>query len=279
MEHIGISLQEYLIRYSGVNREFIKDFISIQQSKSSQENYPFVINLDLIIKWLQIDQKGSLKRTLISSYIKRLDYIILPYSKVKQKKGSGGMNKETILVTTNCFKRICLKTKSVMSDKIVDYYLALENLLVEYQKYIISELIKENKLLKNDLNNDIFPIGGLIYIIDLGNNYYKLGMTADLNARKKVYDTGTIHGSKIVFWFETDDMKSVEHCVKGLLIKYAIKKKKEVYFIELHNIIEAIKACSGSKKCDKIYHFITFLRLLQRRILDSKEPKTYGKYY
>lgn len=245
MEYIGISLQEYLIKYSQVDRQFIKDFIAIQQSDISKEYYPFVIDFEIISKWLKTNNKQNIKRTLIKSYIEDIDYIILLLPKAERDKKWGGHNKETILTTVKCFKRICLKTKSIMSNKIIDYYLALENLLIEYQQYIISILIEENKLLKNDLNNDIFPRGGLIYIMDLGNGYYKLGLTEDLKQRKQIYETGYIHKKKIVFWFETEDLKTVESCTKGLLIKFAIKKGKEVFYIELKNIIFAIKGCAS----------------------------------
>jgi hypothetical protein len=246
MEHIGISLQEYLIRYSEVNHEFIRDFIAIQQSDVSREHYPFVVDLEIIIKWLKVDNKSNIKKTLKKSYIEGIDYMVLLFPKEEQKTGRGGHNKEIILTTVKCFKKLCLKTKSIMSDKIIDYYLALENLVIEYQKYIISALIDENKLLKNDLNNEIFPKGGLIYVLDLGNGYYKLGFTKDLKQRKIVYETGYIHKKPIVFWFESDDVKTIEACAKGLLIKFAIKKKKEVYSTSLNNIIHAIKSCSGA---------------------------------
>ena len=242
MEYIGISLQEYLIKYSGVDHRFITDFIAIQQSDISRTYYPFVVNLNLIIKWLQVNHKSHLKRTLLKSYIRDIDYILLT-PRGKQNKGRGGHNKEIILVTVKCFKKICLKTKSIMSDKIVDYYLALEKLLIEYQQYIISELIKENKLLKNDLNNDIFPLGGLVYVLDLGNGYYKLGSTANLKQRKIIYETGMIHKLHVIFWFETDDMVAIEKCVKALLTKYAIRKRKEVYQTDLNRIIHYIKGC------------------------------------
>ena len=247
MEYIGISLQEYLIKHSEVDRQFIRDFIAIQQSEISREHYPFIVDMEIIVKWLRVELKGGIKKTLMRSYIEGIDYIILLGPRYNQKrKGSGGHNKETIMVTVNCFKKICLKTKSAMSDKIIDYYLALENLVIEYQKYIISILIEKNKLLQNDLNNDIFPRGGLVYIIDLGNGYFKLGSTQDLTQRKLVYETGYIHKKQIVFWFETEDMKTIENCVKGLLTKFAIKKKKEVYLIELKNIIHAIKGCAST---------------------------------
>lgn len=244
MEHIGISLQEYLIKYSEVDYQFVKDFIAIQQSDITKKYYPFVIDIELIIKWLHTDKK-HLRRTLQRSYIQHVDYIILVLGKNKQRTGRGGHNIKTILVTVRCFKKICLKTRSFLSDKITDYYIALENLLIQYQEYIISVLINENKLLKNDLNNDIFSLGGLIYVMDLGNGYYKLGYTQDLKQRKRILETGHVHSKKIIFFYESDDIKSLEACAKGILLKYGVKKRKEVYQTELKQIINAIKGCSG----------------------------------
>lgn len=50
-----------------------------------------------------------------------------------------------------------------------------------------------------------------------------------------------IHRSKVVFFFETDNMKGLEACV---LRKYGVKKNKEVFHVELKRIITAIKGCS-----------------------------------
>lgn len=41
MEYIEFTLQQYLIKYSDVDRQFIKDFIIIQQSDITKENYPY----------------------------------------------------------------------------------------------------------------------------------------------------------------------------------------------------------------------------------------------
>jgi hypothetical protein len=226
MEYIGISLQEYLIKHSGVDRKFIIDFISIQESNAIKEHYPFIINLDLVIKWLQITKKDHIKETLITSYTKNLDYILL-LPREKQDSTHGGHNKETILLTVNCFKKICLRTKSCMSDHIIDYYIALENLLIEYQKYVISILISENKLLKNDLNNDIFPHGGVIYVMDLNNGYFKIGKTNNLAQRKIIYDTGTIHKNKIVFGLKLMTQHRLKNVLKDYYLDSRIKKIKK----------------------------------------------------
>lgn len=58
MNQIGISLQEYLVRNSNVDRRFIKDFISIQESPEYEEYYPFVVDSEMVIKWLKVEKNG-----------------------------------------------------------------------------------------------------------------------------------------------------------------------------------------------------------------------------
>jgi predicted GIY-YIG superfamily endonuclease/phage anti-repressor protein len=244
MKTVGISLREYLIVNSNVDEQFIREFITIQEkSYVNYRYYPFVINLDWVVKWLDT-AKGAIKKTLSESYTEDIDYILLNDIQL-QKTGSGGHNKETILLTETCFKKICLRTKSRQSEKIVNYYIALEKLVMDYQGLIITKLFENYELLRHDLNSDMFPEGGLLYIIDLGNGTYKLGMTTDMKKRLRVYETGMIHKAKVVFWYETENARAMENCVKGILAQYALKKGKEVYPIKLEAIIIAIRGCIG----------------------------------
>ena len=196
MEYVGFTLKEYLIKYSNVNKSFINDFIQVQNSDISQIHKPFVIDLKIVMDWLQITDIKTLRDTLTKSYIKDVDYIII---KNDDTSGKGGYRKIKTLLTTKCFKKICLKTKSKLADKIIDYYIALEELVLKYQQDIINILINENKSLHHDLLKNKYPDGGAIYIIDLGNGYYKLGHTKNLNKRLIEYNVGSVHKHKIVF--------------------------------------------------------------------------------
>lgn len=278
MEYIGISLQEYLIRYSGVDPVFISDFIRIQETELTKDYYPFVINMDYVIKWLDINDRKGFRRDLLKNYTNMKDYIVLDESTSKMLMSSKELlksrNKKIVLLTRESFKKIAIRTKSKNGDQVVSYYIALEDLLIKYQHLIISKLIEENKILKNDLNNELFPVGGMVYVIDLGKGYYKIGYTKDLNKRKKVYDTGMIHRSKVVFWFETDNMKGLETCVLGVLRKYGIKKNKEVFYVELKRIITAIKGCSRTisevncVSCNERYTTTNFVKHMKNTHLN-----------
>ena len=58
------------------------------------------------------------------------------------KKGRGGHNKETILMTIKTFKKFCLKADTKKADQIHEYYINLEEILQE----VINEESNELKL-------------------------------------------------------------------------------------------------------------------------------------
>ena len=68
-------LEEFLIKESKINKDFIKDFFGIQKNKVYEKYKPFTIDLDDIAFWLDAG-KGHLKNTLLKNYLNKFDYII-----------------------------------------------------------------------------------------------------------------------------------------------------------------------------------------------------------
>ena len=101
-----LSLKEFLKKYSTLSNDFIDDFYFIYDFNELNNN-DFIINLEIISKWLG-SEKGKLKKTLLKSYNKNMDWIIK-----KEKEGKiSKSNKEIILLTPDCFKRLCLLSKT-----------------------------------------------------------------------------------------------------------------------------------------------------------------------
>lgn len=73
---INLDLEEFLIKESNINKDFIKDFFSIQKNKVYEQYKPFIIDLDDISYWLET-KKSHLKESLIKSHQKKFDYIII----------------------------------------------------------------------------------------------------------------------------------------------------------------------------------------------------------
>jgi len=114
----------------------------------------------------------------------------------------------------------------------------------------ISELENKNKLLQNDLKQEKFPEGAMVYVIedfDIDNEvYYKIGKTDDMNKRIKIYDTHTLHKRKVVEKVFTDNPIRLETCIRSMLYDYRYKNKKDFYLCDLDIIKKAFKNCKKS---------------------------------
>jgi len=117
----------------------------------------------------------------------------------------------------------------------------------------IKELEKANKILKNNMTKNKYPIGGHIYVImDNSTNKYKIGYTKSLKKRLEVYNTGNANLLSYTYYKKTNCAYEIELCVKALLNKYIYKSNKEFYDCSLDKIIEAITKCIKiEKKCSK----------------------------
>ena len=106
-------------------------------------NYPsndFVIDLDNIWKWLDFQQKYHAKTLLEKNFKLDLDYKIIAPEVTGAKKGRGGHNKETIMLTIRAFKLFCLKAGTKKAELIHEYYIKLEEILQDVLQEESNEL-------------------------------------------------------------------------------------------------------------------------------------------
>ena len=118
----------------------------------------------------------------------------------------------------------------------------------------INYLEKQNKLMINDLKKEKYPNGAVVYIIDHGDdpNYekdvYRLGSTDDMNKRKKIYDTHTLHKRPVVEKYFTEKAVRLEMCIRSMLYDYRYKNKKDFFLCDRDIIKKAFKNCIKSIK-------------------------------
>ena len=77
----------------------------------------------------QKSRKDHAKKVLKKNFILNKDYNIIVNNTQKQ---NGGHNKETILLSLNCFKKFCFKAQTKESEKIYYYYLQIEKCIFGY---------------------------------------------------------------------------------------------------------------------------------------------------
>ena len=183
-------------------------------------NKDHIIKLEKAAKWLKV-RVDNLKRLLLSieGLEEGYDYVI--QKETTKRRGRWGHNKEHILLTTECFKILCMMSRTEKGQQVRRYYLELEFLPDRYKE----DIIKGKKKRISDLENNQKPKYksgyGVIYIIIASGkdmNVYKIGKTKDLNNRLNGYNSGTADDVKVMFTYETNYIDEVEKCIKLLLL-------------------------------------------------------------
>ena len=118
-----MDFKNFLIKYTNINTQFINDFSNIVSEDYFKKYNDFLIDSEILRKWLQITTHKEFKQTIKNSYKINIDYII----KKKDKNiGSGGHNKDIIILTPEATKKICLLTKSKVGDDVRQYFIDIE---------------------------------------------------------------------------------------------------------------------------------------------------------
>ena len=118
-----ITFQEFLKKYSTISNRFIDEYYALLLNDNI---YSFYINLEDVAKWLKLN-KVEIKKLLLKNFKKNVDYKI-------------DKNKETILLNSFAFKKICMISKSKKAEEVREYFLKIEENLFKYKEYIINKL-------------------------------------------------------------------------------------------------------------------------------------------
>jgi hypothetical protein len=218
----------------------------------------FVINLDRIWKWLGYSRISFCKTMLIKNFTQDIDFRIENFASedaeaktepIKEPKETrGGHNKEYITLTVNCFKKLCLKSKTEKADQIHDYYVGLEDLMNELVSEQTEELrqklqlkdVEKQDLLESTLlsqfpqNEQCIYIGLIDDLSTKQEKLIKIGYSFDLSRRVKEHKN-TYTNFKLIKVFKVLNPINIENCVKKHNI---LEKKRRSIIINEHNYIE-----------------------------------------
>jgi phage anti-repressor protein len=233
-----ISLQNFLKKYSSISNTFIDDFFSLYTTETTDND--LIIKFDNLVNWLNM-RKDNLKKTLISSYIKNVDY------KVKKiKSTTPGKPKEEIIITADCCKRLCMLSKTKKAEEVRTYFIEIEKIMNKYKNYIIEALNKKLGILENNMKPIPNNKRGIIYVLKTQKDIvdlYKLGKTKKFKERIRTHNSSHIDNVDIVHIYETDYIDEVEKCLKNVLFTKQYRKRKEFYQIDLNILKELMKTC------------------------------------
>ena len=238
-----MDFETFINKYSFVNSKFVKDFYNIIKEDYIERYNEFLIDSEILRKWLQINIKRSFNDTIKKSYKKNIDYKI---EKVKKSEGSGGHNFEIITLTPEASKKICLSTNSKMGGQVQQYFLDLEVALYKYKNFIIEGMNKKIQQLENNQKPKINSSKKIIYVFRALNTdltLYKIGKTINSKTRFSKHNSPMANDLEILFQYETENIDQVEKCIKVFMKKAQYRKYKEVYQVDLDIIKKTIKNC------------------------------------
>jgi phage anti-repressor protein len=236
-----MDIREFLKKFSTLNNNFIDDFYNIYDPDKNILN-DFSINIDTIAKWINT-RKRKLKETLVNTYTKNIDYKV-----TKEKEGKiSKSNKEIIMLTPECFKRLCLLSKTNKAEEVRTYFLELEKLIGHYKNYIIEGLKKTIQILENNTKEVSQKIKGTVYIIrsikDI-NGIYRFGQTEDFKKRLANYNSANSDKMEVMYIYETKDSKKIQDCVIAQIKPLRYKKRKDFYEIDINVLKKIINDCT-----------------------------------
>jgi hypothetical protein len=243
-----MNFKEFILKYSSINSKFLEDFYEIIREDNIEKYHEFLIDSELLRKWLEINNKQMFNNTIKRSYKKNIDYKI---EKIKKSIGSGGHNLQVITLTPEAAKKICLSTSSKIGKQVQQYFLDLEVVLYKYKNYIIVGMNDKIKQLENNQKPKINPTKGIIYVFKALNTnltLYKLGKAIDSKTRFKSHNSPLANDIEVLFQYETDNIEQVESCAKVLMKKSQYRKYKEVYQVDLDILRKIIVDCDKKIK-------------------------------
>jgi hypothetical protein len=238
-----MDFETFINKYSFINTKFVKDFYNIIKEDYIERYNEFLIDSEILRKWLEITNRRVFNDTIKKTYKNNVDYKI---NKIKKTLGSGGHNFEIITLTPEAAKKICLSTNSKMGSQVQQYFLDLEVALYKYKNFIIDGMNNKIQQLENNQKPKINSSKKIIYVFRALNTdltLYKIGKTINSKTRFSKHNSPMANDLEILFQYETDNIDQVELCIKVYMKKAQYRKYKEVYQVDLDIIKKTIKNC------------------------------------
>ena len=235
----------FLKRYSVIPNKFIDDMMQFYDERTRQTD--FVIDVEWVATWLGV-RKNSLRKTLHESYKQDIDFTETR-GKANQES-RGGQNHAFVMMTPDCFKRLCMRSSSSKGEEVRSYFIQIEALLMKYRDLMMDGMQAEIKRLeRNQASKHSNAPGspGYIYVIRASahnDSRVKIGRAKNLGRRLTSHSSADADDLEVLWTFRTDHMVEVEGCLKALMKAKQYRKYKEVYEVDVDTIKALVQGCS-----------------------------------
>lgn len=271
----NLRVDQVLKLFTTVPPKFIDDFYALYDRKR-RSTTDFIINLDALSTWLEVN-KTKLTETLRKSYTLNVDYTVASARVVRTSK-YGGNNYKKIMLTSDCMKRLCMRSRSDKAETVRTYFIKIEHFLSQYNDEIVDGLMRE---IHEDARRNIAEKRkdgpGIVYVLRAAENptpfldyidaadLNKLGETGQTMAQRlRTYNTGRAKDAEVLTVYKAPYRKEVEMCVKKLMHKKRFIKRREIYEVDNEIITKLIEGCD---RMSMKLHYVT------------RKSKLTGPYY
>jgi phage anti-repressor protein len=250
-----------------VSNDFIDDLFSVVDPFAGKK--VFAVNADVAAKWQGMSKCNLMRAVRHHGFKEGTDYTVKNEPQPPGKR-LPRRPRLTVLLTTECFKCLCMMVNTPKSKQARAYFIAVEDTLLHYREDIEAslrgriEVLERNQAPKAALQGSS---PGVVYVLEVptseGLTAHKLGMTNNFVRRMQSHQSAMADNVNVEYVLKTDHMKDVEACAKALLRGTTYRKYKEVYKADL-DVIKKVLA-----GCDEISREIVSLP-------QKKRQKTFG---
>ena len=239
-------MEKYVRTNVNLPEEFINDFFEIAKEEYGRNELK--IDFDKVVEWLGVT-KGNLKRLMVSLPIySGIDYIT---DKSIVKRDTGAVIKELITITPDCFKLLCMMSKSERGQYVRRYFLELEHSIRMFISAEMKRMKKKIEHLEFERKPKTKHKSGSVYFFPVHNEddedeIQKIGKTTDILKRLIAYATGRQYDISKIVVFDVDDIDEVERCIKVYLRKFLVRKRHELYKINSIKLMKVFEHCEKS---------------------------------
>ena len=236
------------------------DNIYIDKFWSSINNKQWIYVDDLLIEWIgyKKDSCGKQKYTNIikDNFKENIDYKTYKYDEINKifhlspeinendkeilmfKEKLNDIHNRTIhlILSPKCFKKSLMMIKTEKANSIRDYYVDIEEICLEFNKYLLENKNKEleNKEMENKKKveitlRDSFNKRCLVYLIKViidNEIIYKFGYTDDIVTRLRTHKSQISCDIELIYCIESKDNKMLEKLLIDYLEQYKFRIKR-----------------------------------------------------
>lgn len=98
------------------------------------DNTKFVVDFENVWENIEFSRRDNAKRILLKNFIENESYKMSFLQNEECENKKGGLRKELILLTVDCFKNFCMLAGTQKAKKVRSYYIKMENIMHEYYK-------------------------------------------------------------------------------------------------------------------------------------------------